>query len=333
MNAETLLEYGETFFGRAKWAPHLNEFSVQSPFTIDHKTHLVINVEKRVYHCWLSGEGGHLSKLLWLTHKNDWKTYAQAVFGYGQLDLSKIGPQELDEPTLLDLPFRHLWDVRSWWLPKRMFEYLEARGFDVSELIRQFDIMVLADEADHMNPWFGRIVFPIREEGKIVNYIGRSVLGTRPRYLFPKATESLVVKSQLLFDAIAVDRAPYDGEPSVFVVEGVLDALKLWLLGFDAVATFGKTSSLVQASLLTQLPMKKRILYDAGAEVNSLQLAKRLIELGEDEVEIVPPPNDGSDAGDFEDPEEVIELVKSARRVSSKRFLNAWVLSRFGEKK
>jgi DNA primase len=92
-----------------------------------------------------------------------------------------------------------------------------------------------------------RLVIPIEDEtGRLVGYCGRSLDGSEPRYKFPPG----FAKSQLLFN---LHRAAATRPPTVMVVEGFFDCLKVYQAGFHAVvALMGAALYECQQWLLVQ---------------------------------------------------------------------------------
>ena len=75
----------------------------------------------------------------------------------------------------------------------------------------------------------GRLVIPIHNErGELVAYCGRSLDGTQPRYRFPCG----FTKSEFVFN---LHRAAAAAQPTVVLVEGFFDCLKLHQAGVPAV--------------------------------------------------------------------------------------------------
>lgn len=88
----------------------------------------------------------------------------------------------------------------------------------------------------------GRIVIPIHNAtGELVAYAGRSIDGSEPRYKFPAGFH----KSRELFNLHRVV-----GEPSVVLVEGFFDCMKVAQAGFPCVALMGSTMSAAQEKYL-----------------------------------------------------------------------------------
>ena len=86
-----------------------------------------------------------------------------------------------------------------------------------------------------------RIVIPIHNRRLIAYRAGRSIDGSEPRYKFPAGFH----KSLELFNLHHVR-----GEPSIVLVEGFFDCMKITQAGFPCVALMGSTMSSAQENLL-----------------------------------------------------------------------------------
>jgi DNA primase len=91
----------------------------------------------------------------------------------------------------------------------------------------------------------GRVVIPIHDtQGELVAYAGRAIGGAQPRYKLPANFQ----KSHVVFN---LHRAQASKNPSVVVVEGFFDCLKVHQAGFNSVvALMGSSLSDTQAKLL-----------------------------------------------------------------------------------
>lgn len=106
-----------------------------------------------------------------------------------------------------------------------VFYNMSFKGIS-AEVIRKF-------QAFQFNEFPGYLFFPLRNiQGKIVNFIGRDMLGDRkPKYLF-------LYKKPVLMGPL---NEPYLG--SIILVEGIFDALNLYQYGITNVrALFGVTT-------------------------------------------------------------------------------------------
>jgi len=115
--------------------------------------------------------------------------------------------------------------------------YLTQRGI-TEETARKFDAGIFPGKGSMQ----GRCVIPIRNAtGELVAYAGRAIDASEPRYKFPVGFH----KSLELFN---LSKAA--GEPSVVLVEGFFDCMKLSQAGFPSVALMGCTMSKTQEDLI-----------------------------------------------------------------------------------
>jgi len=115
--------------------------------------------------------------------------------------------------------------------------YLAERGI-TEETARKFGVGFFPGKGSMS----GRIVIPIHNErGELVAYAGRSIDGSEPRYKFPGGFR----KSLELFNLHRVI-----GGPSIVLVEGFFDCMKVTQAGYPCVALMGSTMSKAQGRLL-----------------------------------------------------------------------------------
>lgn len=118
--------------------------------------------------------------------------------------------------------------------------------------------------------WFGKIIIPFKEKGKLVYFIGRSFIGG-DRYKNPNADTLGVGKDTILYNSDALDK--YN---RVFVTEGVFDAITFEDFG---IATLGWSISDDQLDRFIKSSCKSIVLVpDVGFFRESLKLASKLIE-------------------------------------------------------
>jgi DNA primase len=127
----------------------------------------------------------------------------------------------------------------------------------------------------------GRIVIPIRNAaGEIVAYAGRAIDGRLPKYKLPSGFR----KGLELFN---VDRASATGSPTVIVVEGYFDCLRVHQAGFPwVVALMGSSLSHAQATVLVERFERVLLMLDGDAtghnatRVIHAQLSQRAFVVG-----------------------------------------------------
>lgn len=118
-----------------------------------------------------------------------------------------------------------------------------------------------------------RIIFTIRDErGLLAGFAGRALGNDSPKYLFSPGFPrgATLYRWHRVRDAQqSTERADRGDVKHVFVVEGLMDALRLESLGFDAVASLGSNLTTDQVRLLTD--------YARELDRNDYQLAVHLL--------------------------------------------------------
>ena len=168
--------------------------------------------------------------------------------------------------------------------------YLHQRGFTELATLHRFNIRYAAHGA-----FAGRIIFPVTIDGQLVTWTGRTIVPDRlPRYK-ALTIDAQLAKAQDLPTAVAkiTDTLfAYDMLQNVrgrvlYLVEGPLDALKLWKLGermgLYATCLFTTRMSPAQTQLLHSiLPRFERayVLLDQGAEAQAMRARSQLAALG-----------------------------------------------------
>ena len=91
-----------------------------------------------------------------------------------------------------------------------------------------------------------RIVIPIHNKSGLLAYAGRSIDGSAPKYKFSAGFH----KSQVLYNLRRAIEGNLEARPSVAVVEGFFDCIKVHEAGFRCVALMGSSLSQEQGELL-----------------------------------------------------------------------------------
>jgi DNA primase len=219
----------------------------------DRKTHLAINPEKNVLHCFRCGFGSRNAKAVSARERLPlppglrWGTPHTAGAG----ELITAAP-----PVALPDGFSTDFDTAD---GRRAYHYLQSRGLPPA-LIYGYGIGY-----SMVPPFDGRIIVPIYQQGRLVAYQGRCFLGgNRPKYRtsagFPPGT---------LFN---IDRAQH--AEIRFLVEGVFDA---FAVPSASIALFGKHLTEPQRIALLRLPVRPLyIAVDADADADADDIARQL---------------------------------------------------------
>jgi DNA primase len=179
------------------------------------------NTAQQVFHCFSCGAGGSVLDLVAAIEQCGLREAAQKLSGWPGVPTIHAWPwrptvTKKREPVA-PLGF-HLRGV-DWGHP-----YLSGRGIRETTA-SEFGVGFYSGPGLMSQ----RLVIPIEDEaGRLVGYGGRSLNGSEPRYKFPPGFQ----KSQVLFN---LHRAAANRQPTVVVVEGFFDCLKVYQAGFPSV--------------------------------------------------------------------------------------------------
>lgn len=259
-----------------------NNINIKCPFcSNDPSQHMGISLINGEYACWRNTKhrGKSIVRLL------------QEVFDCSeeeakrQLGLRTLEPNEFD--SILDrlfeeekvyhtilggakkLTFEKLFrDINKEGMTKPYWDYFVKRGFDnIDRLLQQYEIKCCL-----VGDWKYRIIFPVRYEGNLVSWVGRSIS--------PMDTlkyKDLSIKQSVRHPKFCLWN--YDellnGGDILYITEGIFDAIKLdfyFPTGYKATCLFTKTIRDEQKRLLQELSKEFgqiRILLDADAQAQA----------------------------------------------------------------
>ncbi|MFA7287394.1 MAG: toprim domain-containing protein [Melioribacteraceae bacterium] len=181
--------------------------------------HAAANEKTGKLNCWGCG-GFNLNEFIKLTLKCDYRKLNKVLKQYElepQEILNNIEEQENQEEkqnTVLKFP-----STFTSILPKEAKDYLEKRRFSFLEIQKKYDVM-----------WSGttgrnkfRIIWPVYENNKLVNYIGNSIINGKNiiPYQFCLDDEAVTRRRDLIFN---LDNCNSD---KVILVEGLMNSCRL----------------------------------------------------------------------------------------------------------
>lgn len=215
-----------------------NEAMVRCIFHDDSNASMQFNIEKGLFICFGCKTTGTVKKI-------------QQELGLrvieDNIDIQSIRAKlkELKKPKPLDLPVLPESHLLKYNFPTK---YWAGRGFDKST-IDAFDLGV-----DHMGDF---ATIPIRNMngellGVIKRYLGEDA---ELKYKYPKGFK----RSLHMFASWMVEQD--DEAHTVALVEGSVDAIKIWQAGFPAMAIYGSSISASQIRILRRLGVRKVILF------------------------------------------------------------------------
>lgn len=160
-------------------------------------------------------------------------------------------------------------------------EFLEKKGFHQQLLIKA-GILNIQENQEVVDPFRGRIIFPIRNHlGKTIAFGGRSINDQEPKYLNSSESE-LFQKNRILFNFDLAKRHIRKTKEAI-LLEGQMDVISAYQAGVtNVVATLGTSLTEGHAQLLKRYVDTVIICYDpdqAGVEA-SFRAATLLRKVG-----------------------------------------------------
>ena len=183
--------------------------------------------------------------------------------------------------------------------------YVRKRGFDPDTLSKW------GWGYGTKGKYFGYLIIPFHEHGRLVYFNARLFLGNGPRYNNPDTTESGIGKSYILYnrDALSIYK-------SVFLAEGAINAATM---GERGIASGGKQISRYQINLILRSPVERVIiLFDPDAKEKAIDIALQLVNYKKVKVVFLP---DGKDCNDL-GREEVLRYVYSTHYLSYQELID-----------
>jgi len=248
----------------------------------DGHNHLGIALDRKNYSCWKCKARGNLVDLICELEDCNLREARERIEEF-QGDFTEAQ----ERPRLEDEGQDILPKSASKKFPTGHLSFIRKRRYDPDVLIPEWDLF----SGGMLGRWKGRIIVPVKLDGRIVTWIGMAASASRsPKYLAAPVEQSIIPASETIYGG------DYVRDVAV-VVEGVTDT---WRIGKGAVATLGMGAAAMDAKLarLANLPASRYfIIFDAedDAQMNAERLGRELKVCGK-EVEIIE-----LDAGDPDD--------------------------------
>ena len=197
----------------------------------------------------------------------------------------------------------------------RLITQLVRTGFKEEDLLAAS--LAWVNRRDEMFDFFrGRLMIPIKDAyGRIIAFGGRTLGSDQPKYLNSKESP-LFDKGRVLF---GLDRAKsaIREKRRVIVVEGYMDAIKMWSSGFsETVACLGTALTVSHLRSLEPLTNAAFLLFDGdvAGEKASLKAVGIALEVPKVNIRVMELP-DGKDPDDFvkeQGADAVLELMANS---------------------
>ena len=241
------------------------------PFHDDSNPSLGVETRRGIFHCFSCGESGTIYKLLAKLdgvsvdeirelYQEEWK--AQRVIEEIE---DQLFEQAFEDPSdsLPYLSRRYKEESFNKAFPPlgtsdEGMSYMRMRGL-TEETIEIFDLRWgLAGK------YAGRVIIPVCDDvGKLLSYTGRAIdPNAQPKTRKPKGNKALYTLFGM-YQQWLVNDIKRKWETPLILVEGEIDAMYLYQLGFPAVATMGTSALTVpQVDLIVDHATKVLLLFD-----------------------------------------------------------------------
>lgn len=169
-------------------------------------------------------------------------------------------------------------------LAKSARNYIKNRGFDISK------VAMAGWGYGTKGKYFGYLIIPFYEHGKLIYYNARLFIGNGPKYNNPEVSNTGLGKSFIIYnkDALYIYR-------TVYICEGAINAETI---GERGIASGGKAISRYQINEIIKSPVERVIiLFDPDAKDRAIDLAFKLINFKKVKVIFLPEGKDVNDIG------------------------------------
>lgn len=256
------------------------EFKVNCGFCNDKRFRFCFNLKKKVSHCFNCGkilkdvkllEHLKLTDLQIPDSIEDVESFLESTMRDFQTSFSADFTSNLhvindDFFLLYDVLDDSTFDKETLEYALRARDYLHKRGFRDDTYNRRFQFSIASIHSRLRN----RLIIPVFENGLFVYYQARALGSEEPKYLNPTKSDTLLGKSEFIFNLDAVDK-----EKEVYICEGIFSAISA---GPQAVAILGKDlSDIQQHKLISSGVNKVLILLDPGEQFSSMRIANKLV--------------------------------------------------------
>lgn len=231
---------------------------INCPFCSDPSQHCGVNLSSKMFHCWICGAKGVITKLIQELEDCSYQKAEKIISQYQDLSLLELKQdilkryegdgQILPKESTVELPGIHR-------------QYLVNRGFDPEEICKRYHIKACYNTGKFKF----RLIIPIIMDDKVVNFTARSVADVSPKYKHCPNEKAITPMRSCIYNIDSV-------LDTVLIVEGPLD---VWRIGKGSVALMGIEFTEEQIELLQQKELKKAVVMFDG-EPQAIRQATKL---------------------------------------------------------
>lgn len=236
----------------------------ECPFCGAENNHCAINSTSKVFSCFVCGEKGSIAKFIFAHGISNTRGIIKK-YSSGNIEFT----EEKESAKKLIYP------DKMYKISKKGLDYLKNRGFGEYHAAKYKLLMTknnsfVIKESNKIN-FSNRIVIPIFQNGRIVNYIGRTYIDDELRYKNLINELAIIPIKNCVYN---IDTVKYK---KCIITEGTFDVMKL---GDEAVSLFGVKWTFQQLKLLVDKGVKSSVIvFDTGAEEAARHLQNNLRNL------------------------------------------------------
>jgi DNA primase len=304
------------------------------PFHNDHSPSMSISVSRQIYKCFACGEGGNVFTFVQNYEKVSFveavKIVAEKIDYHLKNDISvqrvDKHKKEHDILNLATMFFQNNLNTSSGIEAKKylkdrkidekiindfqiglaldgkddLFKLLHSKGYS-ADLLESLGLVTIVN--DQVYDFFkGRVVFPILDiEGNVVGFSARIYRGEKDTSKYVNTKETLIfTKGNNLFNYYKA-RGPSKKEKQIIIVEGQMDAIRVYSSGIENVVALGGTAlTQNQINLIKRLNVKVILCLDGDSAGEKATLVNGdLLTKNDINVQVVR-------LSDYKDPDEYI---------------------------
>lgn len=223
-----------------------------------HKKKLCVNLNKKLFHCWVCEFKGNLRYLVKNRDRSKLQEYDSLV-GYKNKNV-------IESDISVRLPFEYKTFVNSGncFNSKNAFSYLNKRGINYYDIVRYN--VGFATSGSYSN----RIIFPSFDgDGKLNYFVGRTFYEDDKR---AKYKNEKIPRGDVIFNEHLIDWSK-----PIILTEGIFDSI---IAGQNSIPLLGSLLS-IRSKLYKKIILKKPIVYlalDIDAYDKSIKIMKKLIK-------------------------------------------------------
>ena len=251
----SLLDYLQQRNWTARRVSAREEFVGLCPLPADTRPSFYVNARKNLFYCHGCGRGGDLIRFVELAERLSFQqTVAYLQHGFALAHDSEL----LDNTARFYQTQLHRHPEAAEYLRQRgicdsrLLEDMELGYAPGGNLRRQltglgysFDLLLRTGLVGNQgrDAFCRRLIFPLRQQGRVINLYGRSIGGAFPHRLLPRSKGGLFA-----WDSVRTF-------PTVILVEGLFDLAVLWQAGFrNVTSAIGTHLTSAQLAQLCEQP-------------------------------------------------------------------------------